>query len=158
MNYLVRKQDPAIPRDYLHQVLFNFWRIVVLCKLEPARDTVHVGVNDHSVRHTKPRTENYISGLASDTGNGEEFIHSLRDFSAEVVHDRLCRAHNGLRLITEEPRRANIVFEFFGLQYSEMLRRRVLLKQSGSDHVDAHVGALRREDRRYQKFPRIRVM
>lgn len=122
------KEDPAIARDDFHQVLLDAARVVVLGEFKPSRDAMDVGVDDNTFGDTEPRTEDHVGGLTGGAGNGEKFVHGLRNFSAKVVHDGLGGANDRLGLVAKESGRANVVFKFFGLEGSEVLGRRILLK------------------------------
>src|ERR1019366_547111 len=67
-------------------------------------------------------------------------------------------ADDRLRLVAEESAGANVGFELFRLERGERLWRRVFLEEDRRDHVDAHVGALRRKNGRDQQLPSAVVM
>jgi hypothetical protein len=47
-DQLVRKLNPLALRENLHQVLLDFFWILVLRELQATRKTLHMGIDDNS--------------------------------------------------------------------------------------------------------------
>ena len=158
MDQLMRKGDPAVLWDDLHQVLFDLFRRGVPGQFEPARESQHVRVNHDTHGDSVPRSEYNVGGLASDSGKAEDFFHGLRNLPFVVVDDDAGSALDGLCLIAKEASGADEFFEFRKGGGGHCLRCRESFEERRRNEVDANVRALRREDRRNGKLPRILVI
>ena len=84
---LMREQNPFLARNYLHQILLNVLRIVVLRELQPARDAMKVRVHHHALGFAEPRAQDNIRRLARDPGQSQQLFHGFRNLAAELVND-----------------------------------------------------------------------
>ena len=148
MDEFVGESNPAVLRDDLHEVLLDFYGLVVFCELEAAAQAEDVSVYNHADGDLVPASENYVGGLAGHAGDAEHFVHGLRNLVAELLDDRRGRAFDGLCLVVEEAGAANDFFEFGQGSGGHVFGGGVGLEERGRDEVDADVGALRREDSR----------
>src|SRR5690348_15261129 len=89
MNHLVREQYPAILRDDLHQILLDLLRLVVLCELPAARDTMHVRIYDYSHSFVEPTAQNNIRCLPRHSGQRKELIDIVGNLPTEIADDLL---------------------------------------------------------------------
>lgn len=158
VNNLVRKTNPSILGDDLHQVAFDFHRFGFSREIEPLGDSLHVRIDDDTGGDTKRRAEHDIRRLASRARHFEEIVDILRNLAAEVSQDRLRRADHRLGFVVEESRRVYILRQHFLPNGGKVLNGWILREQAGCYLVDTLVRALRGEDRGDQKFPRIRMM
>ena len=81
---LVGEVDPAVLRDDLHQLLFNFLRRVAFGKAEAARNAEDMGVNNHAFGFFETDTKDNVGSLAGGSGDGDELGEGHGDMAAEV--------------------------------------------------------------------------
>lgn len=84
---LVREADPAILRENVHQLLFDFLRGVALGQAEPMADAEDVRVDNYAFGLAEADSENYVGGFAGCAGDGDELGKSLRNFAVEFFGD-----------------------------------------------------------------------
>ena len=118
----MRKQDPSLAGNDLHQILLDFLRIVLRRQLQPARDAMHVGVDDHAFGLPEPCSQHDVRGFAGDAGKREQFFHVVGNLPPEVRYDLPCGSHDGLGFVAEESGRPDIRLELFGSERGKRLR------------------------------------
>ena len=142
----------------MHQVLLDFFRIGVAGKVEPVREPDHVRVHDHADRDAERRAEDDVRRLARHSRQRQQFLHRARHFAAELFHDFLARAHDGLGLVPEKARGPDVLLEFRRIRVGKILWRAIFHEERFGDLVDALVRALRRKNRGNQQLKRSVVL
>src|SRR6185503_1177847 len=99
-----------------------------------------------------------VRRLPRDTRKLQQLIHRVRHFPAILLGQKLRRALNRLRLVSKKAGGVNVLLELARRDLQIVLRLLVFPKQISRNDVDAVVGRLRRQDRRYQQFKRVRVI
>src|ERR1700756_4463490 len=117
------------------------------CQLEAAGDAMHMRIDDYTFSFSEPGAEDNVCSLTRGAGNGEEFVHFVRNVAAEVIDYFLRSANQRLRFVPEESSRADLRLKRFRLQRCEIIWRWIFLEESGCDHVDADICTLSRENR-----------
>ena len=74
-------------------------------------DAEDVGIHHRSAGDAEARSQDHVGGFARDSGQGEQFLHRLRDFSAIVLNDPGGGADDVLRLVAEEARGVNLLLQ-----------------------------------------------
>jgi len=138
------------------QVHFDGVGILRLGEAETTRETADVGV-DGETRLAERDAPHDVRGLAPDTRQRDEVVHRGRNDTSMTFDQRLGHSDQALRLRTEEPRRADHLFDALGVRTRQRERVGVLREQRRGDFVHAHVRRLRREDRRSEKLKRVLV-
>ena len=82
-------------------------------------------------------------------------FHERYHLPAMVTDDLRRAGFDVLCFIMIKTGRMNILFQFSGIRCGKICRRRILLKQSGRDHIDPGIGTLCTQDSGHQQFPRI---
>jgi hypothetical protein len=99
---LVGEADPALPRQNLHQLLFDLLRRVAFGQSEPSGNAEDVRINDDTLGLSKADAEHDVGGLAGGSRDGDEFREGLRNLPAEIFGDLFRRALDRLGLVVEE--------------------------------------------------------
>src|SRR3954471_11638021 len=105
----------------------------------------------------KPCAEHDVRGFAGHAGNGEELIHLIRHFPAELLGNNFGRSDDRLRFVPKKPGALDDGLDLLRLCCREMRGIRIETKELGSRHIDAHVCRLRGENSGNQKLPSILV-
>ena len=92
MDYLVRKADPPILRQHLHQLLLHRLRRISLCQTQTMRNPKHMRIHDDAFRKTIRNAEHYVRRLPCRAGNGDQLRQCLRNLAAKLLRDLLRRA------------------------------------------------------------------
>src|SRR5579872_3694405 len=95
-DYAVGEVNPLLARNYAHQVLLDVAWVVMLRELQSARDAMDVGIDHYSFGLSKPRAQDYVCRLARGSRHGQEPLHVIGHFAAELVHDSLRGSHDRL--------------------------------------------------------------
>jgi len=148
VDEFVGELDPAVFGDDLHQVLLDDLRGFATGEAETTGETEDVGIDDDAFRFAVCDAENDVGGLAGRSGDVEKFGHGLRNFAVELLADDAARALNRLGFVVVETCGADEGFEGFERGIAHGLWRGIGGEELGSNHVDAGVSALRREDGR----------
>src|ERR1700688_1358522 len=56
-DQLMRKNDPLVPRNNLHEVLLDFLGIRVACEVQPRGEALHMSIDDDSRGNPEGRPE-----------------------------------------------------------------------------------------------------
>src|SRR5690349_3642327 len=51
---LVRNENPLLTRDHIHQIFFDFLRVIILGQFQPPRDAMNMRVHDYTVGYFEP--------------------------------------------------------------------------------------------------------
>lgn len=153
VDELVGESDPAILRENLHQLLFNFFCCFRFSQTEAACNAEDVRVYNDTFGLAETDTENHVCGFAGCAGDCDEFGEGLGNLTIEFVHDFSGRALDGFCLVAEEARGADEVFKFGERSLRHRRRSREAAEQFRGHHVHADIGALRGEDRGDKQFP-----
>src|ERR1700730_8046736 len=70
-NQLMRKNDPLILRNDLHQVLLYFLGIRVASEVQPPGQALYVSIDHNARRDAEGRPEHDVGGLARDARKGQ---------------------------------------------------------------------------------------
>jgi len=149
----VGELDPAVFGDDFHQVLFYGLRGFAAGQAEAAREAEDVGVYDDAFGFAVGYAKDYVGCLAGCAGNGQQFVHGLRDFVVELLADYAACALDGLGFVVVEAGGADYFFDGFEWGFAHCFWRRVGGEELGGDHVHAHVCALGAEDGGYKQLP-----
>jgi hypothetical protein len=69
--------DPVFPLEPFRQLHFGFAGSFSLDNPKPVRNAMHMDVNGYC-GYTKPKRQDYVRGLATDTGQTEQFLKRVR--------------------------------------------------------------------------------
>src|SRR3954465_13774211 len=105
----------------------------------------------------EPCAEHDVRGFAGHAGNGEELIHLIRHFPAELLSNNFGRSDNRLRLVPKKPRALDDGLDLLRLRCREMRGVGIETEELGGGEVYAHVCGLRGENGGNQKLPSILV-
>jgi len=153
MDQLMRKRDPPVLRNNLHQIPLHLFGCGLLRQFQPARKPHHMGVNHYPHRNPIPRPQHHIPGLPCHARQRKNLFHRLRNLPAKLLRHHLCCTLDRLRLVAEKSGSPNQLLKLGQGSRSHRLRRRKRLEQCRGDQVHPHVRALRRQNRRNRKFP-----
>src|SRR6266567_467368 len=112
-------------------------------------------VHDDAFVFPKRVSENNIRCFPAYAGQRPQFFHGIGNFALMFFRNRAHCPANTLRFASKKSCRFDRGFKLGLRGISIISCPPVLLKQPRSNHVDAFVGALRREDRRHQQLQRI---
>ncbi len=154
----MREGDPALFRDQFHQILFDAFRIGVFGEPEALRDALDVGIDDHSGGDSEGRAENHVGRFAGGARDGEERVDVARDLAAEIGENFAGGADHRFGFVVEEAGGADVPGELGLVRRGEIADGGVFAEQRRRHHVDALVGALRRENGGDQQLPRAVVV
>ncbi len=101
-NDLMGKQNPFLPRDHPHQILLDILGIVILRKLQTARNAMNMRVHDQTLSLAEPCSENNIGGLAGHSWEIEQVNHVIGNFATEIIDDLARGPNHRLRFITKK--------------------------------------------------------
>lgn len=158
MNYLVRKQDPFLLWNNLHEILLDSDRIRIPGEIEPLRDALNVSVHYDAGWDAVSRTKNYIRRFARRARDGKQLFHCARDVAVVIGQNFLGCADERSGFVVEESSGANLLRKFSLRRACEIARRGVFLKKPRSHFVYALIRTLRGQDRRNQQLPGIFVL
>lgn len=142
-DQLVRKIDPRFLGDGLHQILLDFWWVIVAGEVEAARDAAHVGIDDDAKGKSVAGAQNDVRSFARNAWKRQDVFHGLRDITFEFIDQPAACAHDRFGLIAKKTGGANILLEFARSGVGECFNGRIFLIQRGRDFVDPLVGTLR---------------
>jgi hypothetical protein len=140
-------------RQELLQVLFDQIRIVGSGQAQSLRHALHMGI-DHDAWPAEGSPEYDIRGLSSDTRQGDQLFHRVRDLLAEAFGHSFAAGDEMFRLVLEKAGGTNDLFEFRKMSRSQLCRLPIPTKERWSDLVDSLVGTLGGEDRGHEQLPR----
>lgn len=110
-DHEVREEDPVLFGDKLFEVAFDLDGIRVCGEAEAVTEAANMRVHDDTARDAVGVSQDYIRGLASDTAERKDLVHSVRDFAMIGVDDAGARCLDIPGLVAEESRRVDVVFE-----------------------------------------------
>src|ERR1700676_1229918 len=93
-DQLMRKNDPLIFRNDLHQVLLYFLGIRVASEVQPPGHALHMSIDYYARSYAKGRSEFDVGGLARDARKRQQLLHGARDFARELFDDLFAGALN----------------------------------------------------------------
>jgi hypothetical protein len=158
MNHLVRKADPAVAWKDLHELLFNLLGRVAFCELKTARNAENMRVDHNPFGRAKADAENNIGSFARCAGDSNELRECLRNLTIEIGDDLTGRALNRFGFVAIEAGCAYKFFEFRQRCLGHGCGGRKAAEELRCDQIDAHIGALRGENRGDEKLPGRAVM
>jgi len=144
---------PARFRHGARQLLLDQHRIVAFRDPDAVRHAQHVAV-DRQPWNAERVPQDHVGGLASDARQLDERVHRRGHVAAVLLHERLRHADQGLCLGAVEAGGVNQRLEVGGRRLRERARVAVFPEQRRRHHVHAHVGRLRRQDRRREQLER----
>ena len=150
-------QRPGIARHDAHEILFDFHRIAVLGQSEPLAQSADMRVDDHAGFDPVGIAQDDIGRFPSDPGQDGQRIEIARNFPLVFVDQTGRGGADVFRFVPVKSRRADEVLQIGRVGTGHASRIGVFFEQRGCDHVHAHVGALRGENRRDEKFERVAV-
>ena len=150
--YLTAVKDGAMTEDRplffgnrAHQIPFHFDGILFFGKSQTPAQTADMRI-DRNPWNAETISENDVGRLTSDAWKRHEIVQIAGHLSAELFDDDVAALFDVFRLVAKESRRLNEFLEFVQIRAGEIFGRGVAGKQRRSHHVDAFVGALRRQD------------
>ncbi len=158
VNQLMRKSDPPVLRNDLHQIPLHLLRRRLLRQLQPPRQPHHMRIDHHPNRNPIPRTQHHIPGLPRHPRQRQNLLHRLRNLPAERLCHHPCRPLNRLRLIPKKSSRPNQLFKLRKGSSRHSLRSRKSLEQLRRHKIDPNIRTLRRKYGGDRQLPRIPVM
>lgn len=142
---------PAVLGEDLHQILLDFDGILAVARapgqIEAMGKATDVGVDDEAFILSKPRTEDHVCRLSSNTRQLQQGRHVVGNFTIELLLDERRRAFDVLCLVAKEAGRLNVLFDLSLICGGKIPGIPESLEERRRDHVDALVSALGREDR-----------
>ena len=144
---LVGEDDPFVLWDHGHQVMLDFFGVLVSRQIQALRKPHDMRVNHDAAGDSEGGAEDDVAGFARNAGEGKDFVHGARDFAAEFLQDAFAGANDRFCFIAEESRGTNFIFQFGGAGVGEIFWRFVFFVKFLGHLIHAHVGALRRENR-----------
>ena len=118
-----------------------------------------MGVDDDAFVQAEGVAEDDVRGLPADARELHELGHRARHLAAVALDEGAAEALERLRLVAEEAGGLDERLELFASGICRVVRGgRAGREERRRHHVDAHVGALRREDRRDQELERVAVV
>ena len=112
-----------------------------------------MSIDNYAFVLLEPRSEDDVGSLASDSGEGQQFIHCLGNVAAEVGDYFSRGANDRFRFVAEEASRVDIGLQLLRFERGEILNRRILCEDHRRDLIYSNVGRLRGENGGYQQFP-----
>src|SRR5690348_11769932 len=144
--------EPALGQD-LHELVVDLIGILRLGQPQALGDTEDVGVHGERV-DAEGVAEHHVGGLEPHAGQLDEGRALARHLAAVTLDERLGHAEQRAGLGAEEARRADLALELLRPGLRQRVGSWIRLEQTGRDHVDALVGALRRENGGDQQLER----
>jgi len=95
-----------------------------------------------------------IRGLSSNTRQGDQLFHPVRDLLTEAFGHSFAAGDKMFRLVLEKTGGTNDLFEFRKMSGSQLCRLPIPPKERWSNLVDSLVGTLGGKDRGHEQFPR----
>ena len=151
----MRKENPAIFRNHFHQIGLDFLRVRILRQIQPAREPLHVRINNDSRRDSESRSEHDVPSLSGDARKREDLLHRTRHFAVKFLDDLFAGAQDRFRLVAVKASRADFLFDITRARIRERGRSWILFEEPRRNHVHALVSALRRQNGGDQKLERI---
>lgn len=103
----MRETGPLCRWQNLAQVALDLGRVLLARKSQTSRQPPAVRV-DGDTRNIKRVTTNHVGSLATDAGKRRQLFHSRRHFTAELLHQLLGAAFEGLGLGAKQTEAANV--------------------------------------------------
>ena len=144
MNQQVSQLDPLVPREQLHQILFDLVRTLFFRKIEPACEPQHVSVDDHAFCLSECNTQHNVCGFPGDARQLEQLFHCCGNLASVFFRNNPGGGFDALRFVSEEAAGMNHRFQFRGIDCGEIPRRLAPFEERGRDQVHHLVRALRR--------------
>ena len=142
---------PVGRRDHRPQGVFDLDRIGLGGESETDRESPDMGV-DRQSREVHRHAANDVRGLSTHARNRHEVGHLPGDLAVVAVAQRLGHPDQGPGLVPVEAGGPNEFLDLGRIGHGEILGAGESIEQRRSHHVDPHVGALRRQDRRGEQF------
>jgi hypothetical protein len=111
MNQPVRGYHPLFRRQESHEVFFHLLRCPCPREAQALGEPQDVRVHDDSGRLSESGAQHHVGGLARDPRKGQQLGHGIRHAASEVVGQPLAGALDGLRLVAEETRALDQLFD-----------------------------------------------
>jgi hypothetical protein len=153
MNQLMRKCDPSVLRNDLHQIPLHLLRRSLLSQLQPPRQAHHMRIHHHPNRNPIPGPQHHIPSLPSHPRQPQNLLHRLRNLPPKLLHHNPRRAFDRLRFIPKKSRSPNQLLKLRQGSSSHRLRCRKRLEQSRSHQIHPNIRTLRRQNRSHRKLP-----
>ena len=112
----VSKLGPTWSWEEGHEEFLDFGgvHLGVVHESEAPCEALDVGIDGESDIDVECVAEDNICGFASDSSEGEEFIHCARDFAIEIVDDGGHGRVDGLGFVAEEADGLDVGFDLLG--------------------------------------------
>jgi mycothiol synthase len=133
------------------ELVLNLDRVLEAGETQALAKPEDVGI-DRKAGQAEGDAADHVSGLAPHTWHRDEIVQLARDLSPVALLECAGHPDQTASLGPEESGGVDDLFQLVRVGPSEGRRIGVRREQGGSDHVDAHVGALRRQDRRRQQL------
>lgn len=150
----VGKHDPMAFGDQSGEIAFDRLGRSVFGQSQPLREPRDMRVHDYARGDAESVAEYHVCSFSSDTAEGKQIVHSLRDAAAVFVDDSAARGLDVFGFIAEKARGMDVSFELF-LGNAEVIGgAAVFAEKVGGYDVYTLVRALRRQNCRDQKLER----
>ena len=87
MDEFVGEGDPVILRYDMHQVLLDLFGCGVAGEIKAAGEAQDMGIDDDSYCFLVRHSEDYVGGLAGNSGEGEELVHRTGNLALEFADE-----------------------------------------------------------------------
>src|SRR6266508_4085307 len=135
----MREPPPVGARDEPLEVPLDLDGIVLAREAKPLREPAHVRVDDDPLRLSELRGDD-VRRLPRNARQADELLEPSRHLALELLDEHPHRPLQRLRLLAEEPGRADVALELGGRDGEVVLRPTVLAEEARRNAVDVHVG------------------
>jgi hypothetical protein len=157
-NEEMGEEGPVVLGDDFHQVLFDFDGIGVCGEVEALGEASDVGIDDDADILVEGVSQDDIGGFSTDAAEGGEFLHGLGDLAVVFLDDVGGGGADGGGFAAEEAGGLDDFFDVGLGGFGECFGGRVFFEEDGSNHIDAHIGALGGEDGGDEEFVSIAMI
>jgi hypothetical protein len=156
-NQQVGKNGPTLSRYDSHKILLDLDRIRILGQAQPPGYPTHVRVHDNPFLQAEGVSQHDIGCFSSHPGEPRQGLHGFRDFPVMFLYQNPTTGLDGSCFVPKKSSRSDPVLEVFQAGIGKVARFRVAAEQPGRHLVHTFVGALSRQDGRYEKFEWVRM-
>ena len=137
-----------------HELALDALRVGLGREAQAPREAADVRVDRDALAPPERVAADDGGGLAAHARQAHQLLRAARHLAAVALeHGQRGRAAQGARLLVVEAGLEDRLGDLALVGVGERLRVGIALEQPGGDHVDALVGALRREDGGHEQLP-----
>ncbi len=138
----MRKANPFILRNELHQVQFDLHGILLFSKSHPQAEPTDVSIDDNTSWDPKSSSKYHICRFTPDPCEAYEGLQILRDLAVMFIYQIFATGFYVLGFVAEETRTLNSCFKLTDGSRGKVGWLFVFAKQVFADHVDSFVRTL----------------